>query len=134
MRKFFSREILLQPAAVAFTPVDEKFLSRIMQVMEQQMGNTVFGVEALGKEAGMSRTQLHRKLKALTDLSPGDFIRVMRLKRAAELLTNRAGNIAEVALMVGFQDPSYFTKCFQKQFGHSPSQIFRDNLKVGELE
>jgi AraC-like DNA-binding protein len=77
----------------------------------------------LGLEVGMSRMQLFRKLKALTDQAPGDFIRIMRLKRAAEMLTQGAGNIAEVAFQVGFQDPSYFTKSFQKQFGQTPSEF-----------
>ena len=121
LRERFSREITLQPASIAITSMDEKLLQHVMQIMEEHMADSDFGVEAFCREAGMSRTQLHRKLKALTDQSTGDFIRIMRLKRAAELLTNHAGSIAEVAFMVGFNDPSYFTKCFQKQFGRTPS-------------
>jgi AraC-like DNA-binding protein len=67
--------------------------------------------------------QLFRKLKALTNHSPGDFLRIMRLKRAADLLSNGAGSIAEVAFLVGFNEPSYFTKCFQKEFGQTPSEF-----------
>ena len=81
----------------------------------------LFGVESLSEELGMSRMQLHRKLKALTKLSPGSFIRMMRLKRAAEILSKGGGNVAEVSWQVGFQDPSYFSKCFQKQYGKKPS-------------
>lgn len=92
-----------------------------MQITEKHIADSNFGVEESCREAGMSRMQLHRKLKALTSQSPGDFIRIMRLKRATELLANHAGSIAEIAFMAGFNDPSYFTKCFQKQFGSTPS-------------
>ncbi len=123
LRERFSREITLQPASITITSMDEKLLQHVMKIMEEHISDSNFGVEAFCKEAGMSRMQLHRKLKALTDQSPGDFIRIMRLKRAVELLTNQAGSIAEVAFMVGFNDPSYFTKCFQKQFGKTPSEF-----------
>jgi DNA-binding response OmpR family regulator len=123
LRERFSREITLQPASIPMTSMDEKLLQHVMQIVEEHMSDSNFGVEAFCREAGMSRTQLHRKLKALTDQSAGDFIRIMRLKRAAELLTNQVGSIAEVAFMVGFNDPSYFTKCFQKQFGKTPSEF-----------
>ncbi len=127
LRDRFSREITLQPASIPMTSMDEKLLQHVMKIMEEHMSDSNFGVEAFGREAGMSRTQLHRKLKALTDQSPGDFIRIMRLKRAAELLNNQVGSIAEVAFMVGFNDPSYFTKCFQKQFGRTPSEFILQN-------
>ncbi len=121
LRAHYSRQITLQPKAITITSVDEQFLQKVMLVIEAHMDDTAFGVEALGREVGMSRMQLFRKLKALTDYAPGDFIRVRRLHRAAELLRQGAGNIAEVAFLVGFQDPSYFTKCFQKQFNQTPS-------------
>src|SRR5688572_13469449 len=107
--------------------MNEKLLGHVMQIIEEHISDSNFGVEAFGREAGMSRMQLHRKLKALTDQSPGDFIRIMRLRRAAELLSNQAGSISEVAFMVGFNDPSYFTKCFQKQFGRTPSEFVATN-------
>ncbi len=127
LRERFSREITLQPASIPMTSMDEKLLQHVMKIVEEHIGDSTFGVEAFGREAGMSRTQLHRKLKALTDQSPGDFIRIMRLKRAAELLNNQVASIAEVAFMVGFNDPSYFTKCFQKQFGRTPSEFILQN-------
>jgi AraC-like DNA-binding protein len=71
----------------------------------------------------MSKSQLFRKLKALTNHAPGDFIRILRLKRAADLLSQGAGSIAEIAFKVGFNDPSYFTKSFQKQYGKTPSEF-----------
>ena len=123
MRERFSREITLQPSSISITSMDAQLLTHVMKIVEDHMADSNFGVELFCKEAAMSRMQLHRKLKALTDQAPGDFIRIMRLKRAAELITNNAGNIADVAYLVGFNDPSYFTKCFQKQFGKTPSEF-----------
>jgi len=70
----------------------------------------------------MSQSQLYRKLKALVDLSPNEMIRTLRLNRAAELLAHHTGNIAEIAYEVGFNNPSYFSECFRKQFGTLPSE------------
>ncbi len=127
LREHYSREIILQPASIAITPVDEKFLKRAMQIIESHISDQSFGVEVFSREVAMSRMQLFRKLKALTNYSPGDFIRVMRLKRAAELLSHGAGTIAEVAFMVGYNEPSYFTKSFQKEFGKTPSEFISSN-------
>ncbi|WP_154859582.1 two-component regulator propeller domain-containing protein [Cyclobacterium xiamenense] len=129
LKDYFSREIVLQPSSVAITSADEKFLQRAMQVIEENMTDPSFGVEVFCREVGMSRTQLFRKLKAMTHYPPGDFIRLMRLKKAAELLRKGAGNIGEVAFLVGFQDPSYFTKSFHKQFGKTPSEFINSARK-----
>jgi DNA-binding response OmpR family regulator len=123
LREHFSREIILQPAAIAITSADEKFLQRVMQVIHAHMSDHTFSVEAFSHEMGISRMQLLRKLKALTNQSPADFIRVMRLKRACELLTIKAGTIAEIAYQVGFNDPSYFAKSFYKHYGVTPSEF-----------
>ncbi|MDQ3534289.1 MAG: ATP-binding protein, partial [Bacteroidota bacterium] len=123
LREIFSREITLGPTSITINSVDEQFLQRIMKIIEEHMEDTSFDVEIFSREAGLSKIQLHRKLKALTNESPGDFIRIMRLKRAADLLSQNAGTIAEVAYKVGFQEPSYFTRCFHKQFGKTPSEF-----------
>src|SRR5690606_2503562 len=113
LREHFSREIILQPTGIAISSVDEHFLNNAIRTIEEHMSDAAFGLDVFCRELGMSRTQLFRKLKALTNYAPGDFIRLMRLKRAAELLSRGAGSIGEVAYRVGFQDPSYFTKSFQ---------------------
>ncbi|WP_114748049.1 helix-turn-helix domain-containing protein [Pleomorphovibrio marinus] len=84
--------------------------------------NSDFDVEIFSREIGMSRTNLHWKLKALTDSSATEFIRVFRLKRAMSHLEQKSGNISEVAYAVGFNSQSYFTKCFKKQYGRSPAE------------
>lgn len=128
LREHFSRQITLEPSSIDITSVDEKFLRQVMQIIEAHMEDVAFGVEVLSKELGMSRSQLFRKIKALTGYAPGDLIRITRLKRAAELLSQGAGNIAEVSVMAGFNDPSHFTKCFQKQYGVTPSEFMAKAL------
>lgn len=126
LRKRFSREITLQPRDIAITSADEKFLQRVMEIIEQHLSEPNFDVQIFTKKVGLSRVQLHRKLKALTDQSTTEFIRSIRLKHAANLIKHDHGNIAEIAYAVGFNNLSYFTKCFKKQFGMLPSEY---NLK-----
>jgi YesN/AraC family two-component response regulator len=121
LRKKFSRSLSLQPSEITVTPIDEIFLKKALDILEANIMNTDFDVEIFSKEIGMSRTNLHRKLKALTDCSATEFIRIFRLKRAMCLLEQKAGNVSEVAYAVGFNSQGYFTKCFKKQYGRSPS-------------
>ena len=111
----------LQP--LNFTdPKEEKFLNQLMQVTEEKLNENEFSVENLGKELGISRPQLYRKIKALTGFPPKDLIRDLRLTEAAKLLKNYTGNISEIAYEVGFNHPSHFAKCFKKRFGMLPSE------------
>jgi transcriptional regulator GlxA family with amidase domain len=112
----------LQPTEVAVTSTDEKFLQKVMVVLEANMANAEFDVETFGKEIGMSRGHLHRKLTALVDQSPSEFIRTIRLKRAAHLLSKQGGNISEVAYQVGFNSVTYFSKCFRELYGQTPTE------------
>jgi DNA-binding response OmpR family regulator len=121
LRERFRKEAVLQPHALAVTSTDEKFLQKALAVVEARMSDEDFSVEIFGREVGMSRVQLHRKLRAFTDHSAGEFIRILRLNRAAELLAQHGGNVTEVAYQAGFNNLSYFAKCFHQQFGVSPS-------------
>jgi AraC-like DNA-binding protein len=85
------------------------------------MSDFSFSVEKLAEEINLSRTQLLRKLKALTGLSPNEFIKDLRLKKAADMIRQKADTITQVGYAVGFNDQSYFTKCFKKQFGITPT-------------
>ena len=118
----FSQDIRIQPGDISITSADEKFLARVMAIVETNMGNADFTAEQFGRDAGLSRMQLHRKLVAMTGQSASDFIRLMRLKRAAQLLDGQAGNVSETAYSVGFNSLSYFAKCFREQFGASPHE------------
>jgi len=107
---------------VTVSSMDEKFLRNIMDKIESNMADMEFGVKELGEQVYLSRSQLFRKLTALTNLSPTDFIRIQRLKRAASLLEQHTGNVTEIAYMVGFQNPAHFATSFKKEFGVSPSK------------
>ncbi|KUG08230.1 hypothetical protein ASU33_08580 [Solirubrum puertoriconensis] len=122
LRQRFGREVTLQPRDISITSADETFLNRAMAVVEQHMADTEFSVERFADEMAMSRVQLHRKLKALTDQPTSEFVRTVRLRRAAVLLQGHAGNVAEVAEAVGFANLSYFSKCFRELYRQSPSE------------
>ena len=123
----FSRDISLEPSSVNISSVDEKFIRKVKEVIEEHMSDLSFGVDQFSEELNMSRIQFHRKLKALTNHTPAELIRTTRIKRAAELLEKGAGTVGEIALMVGFNYSSYFTKCFQKQYGKKPSEYVVQN-------
>lgn len=122
LRERFTRDVRLQPKDIAITSADEVFLTKAIGIIEEHMADTDFSVETFVCEIAMSRVQVHRKLKALTDQSTTEFIRSIRLKRAASLLENHYGNIAEVMYEVGFNNVSYFASNFKKMFGVNPSE------------
>lgn len=123
LRKKFAGEIILKPSEIAVNSADEKFLTNMMQVIEKNMGEEDFGVEELAREVAMSRSQLHRKLIALTNQAPSEVLRNTRLLRAKELLQKKFATPSEVAYKVGFNSHTYFSKCFKEEFGISPSEV-----------
>jgi AraC-like DNA-binding protein len=123
LRDKYVRSMTLKPAEVPIKSLDEKFLRKLMEEIEHNIGDESFSVEVLGSAIGMSRSQLHRKLKALIGQGPNQFIRSFRLNRAHDMLKANSATAAEIAYSVGFSSPSYFTKCFHEQFGYTPSEI-----------
>jgi len=121
----YSREIVLKPGDVSVESVDDMFLEKLKTLLEKNLGNEMLGVDDLAGELNMSRSQLHRKMKALTNLPPNEFIRNYRLMRGMELIKSNAGSTAEIAFDVGFNSPSYFTRCFREYFGFPPSEARR---------
>lgn len=103
--------------------LDEEFMQRLHDMVETQLANSDFSVNDLCKEMAMGRSTLFSKLKSITGHSPNDIIRMIRLNKAKELLTSHAFTVSEVAARVGFADPKYFSTCFKKQFGTSPSKL-----------
>jgi signal transduction histidine kinase/ligand-binding sensor domain-containing protein/CheY-like chemotaxis protein/AraC-like DNA-binding protein len=99
---------------------DEKFVKKVMNVIEANISDPGFGVEQLSEEIGMSASYLYRKLKSLTQLSTNDIIKKYRLKKAAILLRNKGGNVTEIMYEVGFANLSYFSKCFKAEYGLNP--------------
>lgn len=104
-------------------PSEEAFISNVFSAIESNIQNENFNIELLAKDIGVSRPQLYRKISSLTGKSPNDFVRSVRMEKALSLLKRKAGNISEVALEVGYSNPSYFSKCFTQRFGCSPSEF-----------
>lgn len=130
LRARFAGEMVFKPSEVAVTSVDEAFLQRVFQAIEENMDEETFGVVELADAAGMSRSQLHRKLTAITGKGPNEIIRDMRLQRAKELLEKGAGNASEIAFMVGFNSLAYFSKCFSDRFGLPPSEYAKNSAPL----
>ena len=116
-------KVPLRPSDIVVTSMDDAFLKKAIEAVEQHMGEEGFRVEDLGAHLAMSRVQLHRKITALTNHPPGEFIRYLRLHRAMELLKSDAGTVSEIAYSVGFGDPSHFTRRFRELFGVLPSEV-----------
>lgn len=110
---------------VAHSSLDKEFLKKIAKIVEEQMTDSDFTVDVLAQEVGISRTGLFTKIKAISGMTPNDLIRLIRLKKAAELLSHKDVQVSEACFQVGFSSPSYFTKCFQAQFGVSPTEFKR---------
>lgn len=101
--------------------IEDSFLQKIHSIIEDNYMDEEFGLPQLCQKTGMSRSQLFRKLKALTNIAPSDLIRKHRLNKAKDLLKSGDANVAETTWKVGFKDPSYFSKIYQDEFGESPS-------------
>ena len=110
----------------SITPMDQKFIQQTTIHINGHLADTDYGVEMLAADLAVSRSLLHKKLMALIGESPSDLIKRIRLNKAAKLIEQKSGNISEIALEVGFNNPSYFAKCFQNQFGFSPSQYHQN--------
>lgn len=126
LRRQFSREIMVQPAGIVVSSEEEAFLKRLLEVIEDCLGDSTFGVDQLADAVGLGRRQLTRRVRALTNEAPGTLIRRMRLERAAQLLKARAGTVSEIAYAVGFQSPSHFSVAFRDTYGTSPSDFFEN--------
>lgn len=114
----------LEPISeVASTPIDDEFLQKMNQLIEDNLDNPDLSVVFLAEQLGISRSSLFSKIKALVDVTPNEMIQLVKLKKAASLLKEGKYRVSEVCYMVGFSSPSYFSKCFQKQFGVKPMEF-----------
>lgn len=125
----FRKNIEVNPSAITITSVDEQLIQKSLEYLEKNMDNPEYGVEELSRDLGMARMSLYRKLQSITGDTPTDFIRSIRLKRAAQLLQGSQLPIVEVANRVGFSSPSYFSKCFKEMFGMLPKQYVEEHEK-----
>ncbi|WP_321436463.1 ATP-binding protein [uncultured Bacteroides sp.] len=121
-KELFAKKIEVKPSELTITSLDEELIQKAIVCVERNMNNTEYTVELFSSDMNMERTVLYRKLQSVAGLPPSEFIRTIRLKRAAQLLESHKYNVTEVAGMVGFATPKYFTKYFKEAFGVLPSQ------------
>lgn len=120
---YFSKAVEVSPKEIAITPMDQKLMTRIMECIEKNMDNAEYSVEDLSSDIGMHRMNLYRKIQSYTNMAPLEFMRTMRLKRAAQIIAGDPNlNVSEVATMVGFNTTKYFSRYFREMFGETPSQ------------
>ena len=121
-RKRLGQEVTVRPTEVSVPSAGAAFLDRVRAAVEAHLHDSRFRVESLARELGLCSRQLQRRLRALTQRSAAELIRTMRLARAAQLLMQQAGTVAEVAYATGFEDPKHFSKLFRQVYGVPPSQ------------
>ena len=122
LRERFSHEPLEPVTEIANNPTDNDFLNRMNDLIQQNFDNPDLNVNFLAEQLAISRSGLFAKIKTLADVTPNEMIQIVRLKRAAQLLRETNLSVSEVCYRVGFSSPSYFTKCFSKQFGIKPTE------------
>lgn len=127
LRKQFSTATIIKPSEISDSSVDQLFLKKAVEIIEANFENEKFDVADLTNQLNMSVSQLNRKLNALINQPAGQLIRSLRLQRAADLLKQNSGTIAEICYRLGFSDQAYFSRAFKKQFGLTPSDFKKEN-------
>lgn len=123
LQQFFGDKTALAKESVS--EIDKGFAERFRRLIEDNLSDSELSVEDLGSKMGMGRVQLYRKIKALTNYSPVELLRMARLKKAASLLASSDKTISEITYEVGFTSPSYFTKCYKEYFGENPTEFLK---------
>lgn len=133
LKEKFNRQPLADIATITTNTHDKKFIETITRIIETRIDDYRLSVEELSRELAMSRSTLHKKLKAVTGHVPNEYIRLVRLRVAAKLLISGDHNISEAGYKTGFNSPSYFSRCFIQQFGLTPSE-FLEKYQNGSME
>lgn len=123
LRQLFTQSPFVGAGTMALTKTDEIFIRKLKELIVQNLSNPEFSTNDMADGLNMSRSSFYRKVKGVLDLSPNDYLRLERLKKAARLLREGDNRVNEICYTVGFSSPSYFTKCFQKQFGILPKDF-----------
>ena len=125
--KTFNQKIDVEPSEITITPLDEEFVARALKLVENHIAEADYSVEQLGRDMGMSRTNLYKKLIFITGKGPHDFIRTIRLKRAYRLLQKSQMQVSEIAYAVGYNSPKRFTENFKAEYGMTPTEFVKSN-------
>jgi DNA-binding response OmpR family regulator len=127
LRKAFSKKFPFEQVLSGSSTFDEQFLDKIYTVMDKYLSDSEFDLDAFSGEIGMSRANLYRKIKALTNFAPNELLKNYRLRAAVKLLLENKYSVSEISYMVGFGTPAYFSNCFKKTYQHSPSEYLEMN-------
>jgi AraC-like DNA-binding protein len=119
--------------ALSVSRVDNMFLKKFQDYLDTHISDENLSIEKLAEAMNISETTLYRKVKSISGLSPKEFVRVTRLKRAIILMSEGETRINEIAYQVGFGSASYFSTCFQKQYGKSPTEYIKNKLPNGDV-
>ncbi len=139
LREAFASETLLAPRTEARTSgaaearrseIDNDFYRRFAALVERRMEDSELSIEEMAAELGLSRVQFYRKIKTLTNYSPAELLRILRLKRADMLLRTTEKTVSEISYSVGFSSPGYFTKCYHEWFGEAPTEVQKRTSKI----
>ena len=125
----FRKGTHINPKEITITSLDEKLIQKALECIEKNMDNTEYNVEALSADMGLERSSLYRKMQAIAGQTPTEFMRSIRLKRAARLLESGQYSVQEISWMVGFNTPRYFSSYFKEMFGMTPSAYAARNRK-----
>lgn len=123
LRETFLKNPYIGANSIVHTKRDEEFIKKLHAIVQDNLDNSEFIVEDMAEQFNMSRASFYRKIKGVLDLTPNEYIRVERLKKAAQLLREKEYKVNEICYMVGFNSPSYFSRCFQQQFGVLPKDF-----------
>lgn len=128
LKEYFNRNLTFGDGKTRITEMDKSFMDKFRKIVMDNLSDNELNVDEIGRNLGMSRIQLYRKIKALTNYAPNELVRAIRLKEAGRLLISSGLTVAEIAYDTGFSSPSYFTKCFKEYFNESPTE-YQNRLK-----
>ena len=121
LREKFSNDFHMIRPAICASLQDKEFADKLQIIMEKQINNAQFTIDEFASMMKLGRTVFYRKVRGVTGYTPNEYMRIIRMKRAAELLAEGNDTISEISYKVGINDPFYFSKCFKQQFGVTPS-------------
>lgn len=125
IKNYFQKNLTFGERKENVSEIDKTFINKFRKLIEDKLIDTDLNVDEIGKSLGLSRVQLYRKIKALTNYAPNELVRIIRLKASEQLLLKTEKSISEIAYDAGFSSPSYFTKCFKEYFNESPTDYIR---------
>jgi len=125
VKEYFQKNLTFGERRENVADIDKSFITRFRKIIEDKLIDNDLNVDEIGKSLGLSRVQLYRKIKSLTNYAPNELVRIIRLKASEQLMINTEKSISEIAYETGFSSPSYFTKCFKEYFNESPTEFIK---------